>query len=251
MKNCYYWAQEGIDLEGVPVGFNGDAKGVVEQLTWMQISNGELAYLLDNGDSATRTFNWTQDTVKGFPIIGNGAQTAVYKAANGYTIGENGTLIVGTDAPSDNGSGTDNNTPGTDNNTPGTDNNTDTKYPVVIDADILDAKLDLVNHRLVLPNDNVAIWELNNAMTLTDVTVAYYNADGSEITNDEMIMTKGMVMKVFNKDGSLLDTFKVVYSSSSPTTGEDISGIIIALAVIAVSFVLVCVLYRKKKEMYN
>ena len=244
MKNCYYWAQEGIDLEGVPVGFNGDAKGVVEQLTWMQISNGELAYLLDNGDSANRTYNWTQDTVKGFPVIGNGEQTAVYKTSNGYTIGENGTLIVGTDAPYDDDSGND-------NDTPETDNNTDTKYPVVIDAGVLDAKLDLVNHRLVLPNDNVAIWELNNAMTLTDVTVAYYNADGSEITNDEIIMTEGMVMKVFNTGGNLLDTFTVVYSSSIPSTGEDISGINIVLAVFAVSVVLVCVFYCKKKKMYN
>ena len=94
-----------------------------------------------------------------------------------------------------------------------------------------------------------------NTLTNADFTTAFMTniafAYGSEITNDEIIMTEGMLMKVFNTGGNLLDTFTVVYSSSIPKTGEDISGINIVLAVFAVSVVLVCVFYCKKKKMYN
>lgn len=300
MKNCYYWAQNGIDLEGVPVGFPGDQDGVVESVTWQQVSNGELAYMLDNGDSASRTYNWTMDTERGIPVFGSGEQAAIFKAAGGYTIGRNGALITATEPPAldntdtgdgsdeendpgagdntdaDNTSDTENNNSNTDstsnsgsgsNNSDGTaaDNNSDLPgdsnsqneeitYSLSIDKSKLDARLDVTNYRVILLREKVSIRELSEALVLKNATVAFYDAAGSEITDDSYILTEDTVMKLFNPDGEVIGTFSVVYSTSS--TGGDSSGgispLVIVLIVIAVVCVLGCVLgfviYRRKKQ---
>ena len=89
---------------------------------------------------------------------------------------------------------------------------------------------------------------------LKNATVAFYDAAGSEITDDSYILTEDTIMKLFNPDGEVIGTFSVVYSTSS--TGGDSSGgispLVIVLIVIAVVCVLGCVLgfviYRRKKQ---
>ena len=127
-------------------------------------------------------------------------------------------------------------------------------YGLSIDKTKLDAGLDVKNHRVVLLKENISIRELSEALVLKNATVAFYDADGSEITDDSYILTEDTVMKVFNPDGEVIGTFSVVYSISS--TGGDSSGgispLVIVLIVIAVVCVLGCVfgfvLYRSKKK---
>ncbi len=237
IENCYYWGAS--NLEGIPIGLAGDTEGVVEAKTRTQFGSGEVAFLLDGGNTDGRTYTWTQDTVKEFPVFGTGEETAVFAEGDHYTIGRNGTVIRATI---------------NDSNEPNSgDDDVDDTYPVDINTDILNAFLDVDEKVITLFSDDVAIWEVNDALILNNVTVRYFDWFGREIHNDEVVLQTDMMMKVYRADGSLLDTFtfcidgeEISDPSDRVATGVP-SYVPIALIVLAGAALTVVLLGRKKR----
>jgi len=82
--------------------------------------------------------------------------------------------------------------------------------PITVDKNALNIVLDNDDKTMTLPRNNVTVYEVLYALYLEDgVSVKFFDANGTEITNMEMALTEGTRMAAY-RNGTIFEIYSIV-----------------------------------------